>query len=144
MSDLTPDETRVAVQYGALCYRFTKRDKLRVLLITSRGIGRWVVPKGWPMRGRTAWETALTEAWEEAGVRGHVSRNCLGSYDYDKWYPEAPLRRCRVRLFPVEVVDLADNFPEAGQRQRKWVSPKQAAEDVNETDLAQVLLSFSP
>lgn len=144
MSDLTPNETRLSVQYGALCYRFTKKDKLRVLLITSRGIGRWVVPKGWPMRGRTAWDTARIEAWEEAGVQGDVSRDCLGSYEYDKWYPDAPARRCRVRLYSLEVAELVDDFPEAGQRLRKWVSPKQAAEDVNEPALAEMLLSFSP
>ncbi|MEX5543834.1 hypothetical protein, partial [Pseudomonas poae] len=34
-------------QYGALCYRVgTESGKVEVLLITSRGTGRWIIPKG--------------------------------------------------------------------------------------------------
>lgn len=64
-------------QYGALCWRL-KDGKPQVLLITSRRSGRWVLPKGWPMDGLSGPEAALTEAWEEAGVRGKVKPDCLG------------------------------------------------------------------
>jgi len=59
----------VRTQFAALPFR-VKEDKVQVLLITSRGTGRWIVPKGWPMEGKTPAESALQEAWEEAGVQG--------------------------------------------------------------------------
>ena len=64
-------------QFGALCYR-KAAGELQVLLITSRGTGRWIVPKGWPVRGQTPAGSALIEAYEEAGVRGVVHPVCLG------------------------------------------------------------------
>ncbi|MBT8153115.1 NUDIX hydrolase [Epibacterium ulvae] len=131
-------------QFGALCYRVTAKGKLRVLLITSRGIGRWIVPKGWPMRGRAPWEAARVEAWEEAGVRGDIVTKKIGSYDYDKWRPDDAPLPCQVDLFPLEVAYLEDKFPEADQRQRKWFSPEDAADLVMEPELAEILVSFRP
>ena len=58
------------MQYAALCYRFRKDNTLEILLITSRDTGRWVIPKGWPMKGKRAHEVAAGEAYEEAGVKG--------------------------------------------------------------------------
>ena len=48
-------------QFGALCYR-KAGGEVQVLLITSRGTGRWIVPKGWPVRGQTPAGSALIEA----------------------------------------------------------------------------------
>ena len=56
------------LQVAALCYR-RDGDSKEVLLVTSRGTGRWILPKGWPIDGLDAGEAALQEAWEEAGVR---------------------------------------------------------------------------
>ncbi len=131
-------------QFAALCYRVTAKGKLRVLLITSRGIGRWIVPKGWPMQGRTAWETARAEAWEEAGVRGSIASASVGRYFYEKWRPDDAPVPCQVDVFPLEVTDLEDNFPEVGQRQRKWFSLEEAANLVMEPELAEILTSFNP
>ncbi len=70
-------------QVAALVYR---RDMgaLRILVITSRGTGRWIIPKGWPQVGRTLAETALCEAYEEAGIRGEVAPVPIGSFHYCK------------------------------------------------------------
>lgn len=48
--DLLPGHCSTAMQVGAIC-----RDpgSGKVLLVTGRGAGRWVIPKGWPMKGRT-------------------------------------------------------------------------------------------
>ena len=54
----------VRTQFAALCYRI-KRGKVQVLLVTSRRTKRWIVPKGWPMEGRTPADSAAQEAWEE-------------------------------------------------------------------------------
>ena len=52
-------------QFAALCYRL-RRGKVQILLVTSRGSKRWIVPKGWPMEAKTPAASALQEAWEEA------------------------------------------------------------------------------
>ena len=57
------------LQVAALCYR-TGADGKEVLMITSRGTGRWIIPKGWPVEGKDGPASALQEAWEEAGVKG--------------------------------------------------------------------------
>ena len=53
-----------SLQVGALCLRI-RDGKTQVLLITSRDTGRWVIPKGWPMRGRSLSGAAKQEAWEK-------------------------------------------------------------------------------
>ena len=129
-------------QYAALCWRLEK-GKVRVLVITSRGTGRWIIPKGWPMADRGPHEAAAQEAWEEAGVLGKASDRCLGLYTYDK--VEAKERvPCAVMVFGLKVKTLAQKFPEAGQRRRRWVSRKKAAKLVAEPELARLLRGFDP
>ncbi len=70
------------MQYAALPYRV--RDGLELLLITSRETGRWVIPKGWPMKGKTAHAAAAREALEEAGLKGKIGKQSLGDYSYGK------------------------------------------------------------
>jgi hypothetical protein len=41
----------IRVQYGVLPYRFTETNSLEVLLVTTRQTRRWIVPKGWPIKG---------------------------------------------------------------------------------------------
>ena len=87
-SDQAPEGQQVA----ALCYRFEKKA-LRVLLITSRDTGRWVLPKGWMMGGMTAADAAAQEAWEEAGVVGGADDQAVGYFSYDKILPSPKVWR---------------------------------------------------
>ena len=137
------DKRDVRSQFGALCYRM-KQGEAQVLMITSRRTGRWVIPKGWPMEGKTPGESALREAWEEAGVKGTVTGSCLALYSYSKGINAVDKLPCVVMVYPVKVKDLVDNFPEAGQRKRKWMSLKKAAKSVNEPELAHLLKTFDP
>lgn len=131
------------MQVAALCYRVTPTAEKQVLLITSRGTGRWIVPKGWPMDGKKAAEAALQEAWEEAGVtdcaaiEGHV-----GSYAYDKHLDDGYDAPVEVEMFKVRVKQLADIYPEHDERTRRWVSPADAAEMVQEPGLKAILLEM--
>ena len=123
---LAPLQKRdLRTQFGALCYR-SRNDKTEVLLITSRGTGRWIVPKGWPVDGATPAEAALQEAWEEAGVIGKAQGNALGIYSYTK-QDDGEKLPCVVAVFAVKVKALKNSFPEAGQRRRKWFSRRKAA-----------------
>lgn len=134
-------------QCAALCWRM-EADAPQILLITSRDTGRWVVPKGWPMPGLSPARTAAREAFEEAGVRGTVDERSLGCFGYEKVLGQGAARglrvACVVAVFPLRVEGLEDDFPEAGQRQRAWFAPAEAAARVDEPDLARLLAAFRP
>lgn len=127
------------VQVAALCLRAAQGGGAEVLLITSRGTGRWVLPKGWPMADRSLAAAAAQEAWEEAGVRGTVAEDRLGSYAAAKLMADGVSLPCRVQVYPLRVRDIADAFPEAGQRTRRWVRPADAAGMVQEPELRSLL-----
>jgi 8-oxo-dGTP pyrophosphatase MutT (NUDIX family) len=133
----------VRTQFAALCYRI-RQGKVQILLVTSRRSKRWIMPKGWPIDGKTPSQTALIEAWEEAGVTGKAKEACLGVYAYGKSHEDADDFACIAMLYPVEVKSLAKKFPEAGQRRRRWVSRKKAARLVAEPDLARLIRAFDP
>ena len=138
-SDQAPEGQQVA----ALCYRFEKKA-LRVLLITSRDTGRWVLPKGWMMGGMTAADAAAQEAWEEAGVVGCAADQAVGYFSYDKILPSGDALPCQVAVHAMPVTEIKEKFPEMGQRRRRWVSPKKAAKMVQEPELSKLLLGFAP
>ncbi len=134
-------KTDLRTQFAALCYRVTK-TRLEVLLVTSRRTGRWIIPKGWPEDGKTPTEAALQEAWEEAGVKGKVTGPALGLYTYQKGIGDDTDLPCVAMVYPVLVKSLADAYPEQGQRKRKWMRPKRAAELVDEPELKHILEVF--
>lgn len=132
----------VRSQFSALCYRL-RRGRVEVLLITSRGSGRWIVPKGWPIDGLTPAASAAQEAWEEAGVEGKEYDRCLGLYAYSKSVDGNGLPIVAM-IYPVKVNSLASDFPEEGQRVRKWFSQKKAASLVPWPELARIIKDFDP
>ena len=115
-----------------------------MLLITSRDTGRWVIPKGWPMRNRSDAEAAAREAYEEAGLRGDVSERSLGIYTYQKVLGPKRSIPVVVRVFPLEAREMLRTYPETGQRRVKWFAPDKAAQRVAEPDLAALIRGFSP
>lgn len=130
------------VQLAALCHRGDGAGR-EVLLVSSRDTGRWILPKGWPMTGKSSGETVLQEAWEEAGVSdGLVAPAPLGSYRYQKRLQTGWSVPVETTVYPVLVRRLSNSFPEAHQRQRIWVTPMDAAERVDEPDLAALLRAF--
>ncbi|MEM1351443.1 MAG: NUDIX hydrolase [Pseudomonadota bacterium] len=136
-------KTDVRTQFGALCYR-VKRKKLEILLVTSRTTKRWIIPKGWPIDGKTPAEIAEIEAWEEAGVRGHCDGQCVGIFSFSKDTEDLGELPCLAMVFAIEVSELNENYPEAAERQRRWVTRKKAAKRVDEPELARILRDFDP
>ena len=125
-------------QFAALCWR-RRRDDIEVLLVTTRTTGRWVIPKGWPMDGKTPAESAATEAWEEAGAVGVASERCLGVFTYVKDLPDLDLP-VAVAVFPVEVTKLLDDWPERKLRRRRFATVKKASKVVSDPALSRLLL----
>lgn len=131
-------------QVAALVYRL-KKDVPEVLLITSRGTGRWVLPKGWPQVGKTFACSAEAEAYEEAGVRGDISPFSVGTYRYEKDdMSEGEIGDFIVDVFPLEFSRQEKKWPERGERRLEWVSLEEAASRVEELELKALLISFDP
>ncbi len=130
-------------QIGALPVRWDKSDKLRVLMVTSRDRGRWVIPKGWMMDGKKPWHAAEIEALEEAGAVGFISKKSIGCFHYDKRYEGKSSVPCRVTLYPLIVERLKRRWKERDERKRHWFSPAKAAKLVEEKELARLLKSLS-
>ncbi len=107
-----------APQYGVIPYRIVE-EKVVFLLITSRRSANWVFPKGSPMKGLSPTETAAQEAFEEAGIRGEVAPDPIGSYLNEGNNRSKPL--LEIQLFPMLVTKQVDEWPEEEQRFRHWV-----------------------
>lgn len=127
-------------QIAALPYRKAKHG-IEVLLITSRETKRWVIAKGWPMDGKLDHEAAAQEAFEEAGIKGHINEKSIGGYAYQKKKKSGVMLDCVVMVYPMEVVKLLRNWPEKSQRKRKWFKAHKAATLVKEEGLKAVILA---
>jgi 8-oxo-dGTP pyrophosphatase MutT (NUDIX family) len=130
------------VQYATLPYRIEADGSLTLLLVTSRETRRWVVPKGWPMKGKKPYQAAAREAYEEAGIAGKPEKRPIGAYRYWK-RRDAAFSLCRVEVFPLQVDHLEESWPEQGERTRQWFDPETAASLVDEPGLESLITSFS-
>ena len=130
-------------QYGALCFR-NQEQGLEILVVTSRDSGRWIIPKGWPMKRKKPHEAAAIEAWEEAGVRGEVLGKPVGHYTYLKLLDNGDVVPVVVDVFQLEVQEVRTHFKEQGERQLAWVTPDEAARRVREIELKSLLVDFKP
>ena len=131
-------ETR---QVAALPWRLEDGQR-RILMITSRETRRWVIPKGGRMVGKSDPEAAAQEALEEAGVKGEIKDHSIGVFRYAKGLKDGGQRLCVVSVYPLEVLIQLGAWPEAHQRERRWMTPAEAAEAVHEPDLAALIRDF--
>lgn len=129
------------LQVAALCYRDGK-DGREVLLVTSSR-GRWILPKGWPIDGLNASEAAVHEAWEEGGVKkADADPDAIGSYASLKRYNSGAQASCETSVYAARAIKVANDFPEADRRKRRWVSPQVAADMVDDEGLRDILRDF--
>lgn len=126
-------------QYGALPWRMGRDGEMEVLLITSRRRRRWIVPKGWLVRGRSPAQSAAREAFEEAGVIGRAYPTPIGDYVYAKFGEEGSSEPCRVTLYSLHVQGTLINWKERDQRDRRWCLAAEAPEMIGEPGLAQLV-----
>jgi 8-oxo-dGTP pyrophosphatase MutT (NUDIX family) len=127
-------------QYGALPWRIT--DELEIMLLTSRDTRRWVIPKGWPMKGRKPNTTAALEALQEGGLLGSIGKKSVGSYHYRKRLKNGAVLMCQVEVFPLHVLHQRKKWPEKGRRMTQWLPYTEAAEEVAEEELRELILAF--
>lgn len=139
--DLTPPGPRV--QHAVLPHRRGVDGALEVMLLTSRETKRWVVPKGWPMKGLKGHRTAAREAFEEAGLVGVVKPKPIGFYPYAKRMAGGSVIECVVRVYPMRVAKQRKRWPERGEREAQWFTPEAAAAEVHEPELAALILGLA-
>lgn len=121
-----PGDTEVFSQAAGIPFRF-RAGAIEILVVTSRGGNRWIIPKGLIDEGCSLLETVEKEAFEEAGTRGRALDVRLGEYTYRKWGGT-----CRVVVVPLEVTGVLDAWPEDDMRERRWLSPPALAAVVDE------------
>ena len=131
------------MQVAALCYRRVD-DGYEILLVTSRGRGNWILPKGWPKKKISSAQTALEEAFEEAGIRGDVLEKSIGEYRYTKSTKYGLMLDCVATIYEVAFTEMAQKYPEKGDRKVRWFTPEAAADAVSSPELAEVLRRFRP
>jgi phosphohistidine phosphatase len=124
-------------QSSVIPYRLQK-NKIQIMLVGSSKRNHWVVPKGIHEPGMTAQKSAAMEAFEEAGIRGVVSKAKVGEYQYSKWGAT-----CRVAVFAMRVKEiLPESDWEEPHRGRKWFAADVAAKMVKEPALRPLILSL--
>ena len=129
----------VPTQTGALPWRLAPKNGIEVLLVTGRKSGRWTIPKGWPMPGKTLAEAAAQEAFEEAGVRGTINPTPIGTFRHVKQLNVVGDIEVDIVVHPMWVDRELDKWPENGQRKRKWFKPKEAAKRVDSPELSEMI-----
>lgn len=113
-----------------------------VLLITTRGRGRWSIPKGWPKPGLSDAELAVREAAEEAGVEGEADPQPIGAFGYTKRLHLFSWAKCQVEVYLLHARCQQLDWPEKAARKTRWVMPEEAASLVAEPELAAILRDF--
>ena len=94
---------------GTVPYLIEPDGTIRVMLVTPKGGGAWMLPKGNLEKNMTPAESAAKEAFEEAGVTGICDPVMLGEY---RWQSQ------RVRIYPLRITRILDEWEETGVRSR--------------------------
>ena len=121
MSEQKGSGRRLPQQAAVIAVRNIGED-LEVCLIRRRDARGWGIPKGFIEQGDTPEETALNEAWEEAGIHGHLVGEAIGTYEYAK-----SGTKLAVAVYVMRVVEELTTWPEMRLRERRWVPMGEAA-----------------
>jgi 8-oxo-dGTP pyrophosphatase MutT (NUDIX family) len=108
------------------------------MLVTSRTTQRVIIPKGWPMKGKSEPKVAAIEAREEAGVTGKVLREPIGRYSYWKRLSDCFVP-VEVTVYVVKVTKVARKWEEQAVRRRAWLGLDDAVTLIDEPELAAIV-----
>ncbi|NTW52959.1 MAG: NUDIX hydrolase [Chlorobiaceae bacterium] len=129
---MADEPENIAIQSGVLPIAGDK-----VVLITARRSGRWIIPKGYVEEGMSSADSAAKEAFEEAGIVGKVLSHPIGTYRYRR-----PSGVFTVQVFPLEVEKLLDQWQEMHFRQRRVVTPSEALELISQEELKTLVAHY--
>ncbi len=83
--------------------------------MTSRGSGRWIIPKGNPIKCLSPADVAAQEALEEAGLVGRVSPKCIGSFAFERLRRDSG-KAWQIDVYPLFVEKQVRTWDEKSQR----------------------------
>lgn len=129
-------ETDELQQVGVLPWRIRRDGERKLLLVTARRRGQWIVPKGQPAGGSPPFVAASREAFRAAGIIGDISSCPVTTYRYRKVRADGSQVACRVAVFGMKVRGTLSHWREKAQRQRRWFSLQAAAETLADAELA--------
>ena len=112
------------------------------MLVSSRETRRWIIPKGWPMAGRSGAAAAAIEALEEAGLIGVIDERPFGAFHYMKRFTHGE-EFCRVGVFPLRVVRQRDHWLEKDERETQWFPATEAAKLASDRELGVLIRKFA-
>jgi len=125
---------RVIIQAGVVPYYFDNGIK-KIILITAKNPRRnWIVPKGHVEKKSDHQSSAVKEAFEEAGLKGNLKPEIIGSLSYKKKNNEY-----KVDFYPFEITEILDNWPEKDSRERIAVEQDYAGRFVLDEKLLEIL-----
>ena len=129
--------TSMQIQSGVVPCRSNK-GRIEVLLITSKTRRRWILPKGNVRAGLSPQKSAVEEALQEAGVEGDLTGDSLGIFEYARL--GIPYK---VEMYPMEVKNTHENWPEKPFRERRRLNLDHAATVVEYEHLKQLFVEFA-
>lgn len=132
----------VPLQSGALAWRPKGKKKAEVLLVTGRRSGRWMIPKGWPMPGKSLADSAAQEAFEEAGIEGTVNPRPIGTFRHVKQHLLLGEIEVDIIVHLFAVSRELPDWPERGERNRKWFALEDAVTRVDSVQLKKLIAQF--
>ncbi len=122
-------------QVGALPVRLKKNGKLEILLVTTRGGCRWMIPKGYRPKRLDERRAAAREALQEAGVMGKIQPRALGEFTDRNGNGE----KNTINVFRLDALKEQSHWREENERRRKWVSPTKAKALVRQAGLRKII-----
>jgi len=146
MFDLQPASDRLAAdppcidEFGVVPWDYDRTGALRFLLVAAREDARWTVPKGRLIAEMSPRETAMREAFNEAGAIGRVDPNPLGRFTYRRPSPSGEDVWHAATLFSMRVNGTLLNWPEKADRKRHWFEHHQALTAIDDPNLRNLLI----
>ena len=130
--------SRRIYQIAALPLIIGARGEVDVWLVTSRGSGRWIIPKGNPIHRIAPHEAAEQEAFEEAGLIGKVDERPIGQFEFMRRRDGSDMI-CAVDVYLLKVERQLKKWPEIGQRSVLRCDLKTAVSLVEPAGLASLI-----
>jgi len=126
-------------EVGAFVYRFSKKGRLKLLLVSNRKQTRWILPKGQTEASLADKKVALKEAHEEAGIIGRVDKRLLPKVAYYQ-SSSGPVA---LHVYPMQIEKKLKDWPEQSFRRRAMVDINTALLMVRKQALLELIRNFS-
>ncbi len=124
----------VVNQAGVVPYYFDNGVK-KIILITAKNPRKnWIVPKGHIEKELSPEKSAAKEALEEAGLKGNIRSEIIGSVCYIK-----KNKKHKVDFYPFHVTEILGNWPEKEQRERIAVEQDYVKRFVLDEELLRII-----